>query len=426
MHDDVYCIYSSLWCMDFSIEAGKLLSVDHYLLYTNRSEAQPGLTFQTSPKEKIPNADDEGDDDDDDDDDDDNDEDIEDVIDNDDDDCAASPEQKSPSKSVCVRSVRHTTDASFVSDFYSNSRLHYLSTWGAEFRDYVATLYAKSKRTTCPKLSPSRNDLRRRLRRTIMHIDMDCFFVSVSLRNRANLKGKPVAVCHAQNTKKKIEKERGGGGGESYSEIASCSYEAREAGVRNGMFVGRALELCPNLITVPYDFVQYRETSQVLYDTLARYLACKFTHNSFFYFSLNSYTLEIEAVSCDEAYVDVTDLMLDTDDDDDDDDDASTAQESLPRRLAAKIRQDVFEKTHCCASVGIGTLIRMHMKVRNELFVGPNILLARMATRKAKPDGIYEVKAEIADDFMTCQPVSALPGSTLSFVTKLCAMGSWT
>lgn len=72
------------------------------------------------------------------------------------------------------------------------------------------------------------------------------------------------------------------------SEIASCSYEARAFGVRNGKFLGNARKLCPNLICVPYEFDKYRAVSQKLYEILV------------------SYSHEIEAVSCDEAYIDVT------------------------------------------------------------------------------------------------------------------------
>lgn len=65
---------------------------------------------------------------------------------------------------------------------------------------------------------------------------MDCFFASVALRDRPKeLSEKPVAVAHGQ-----------GSGGES-SEIASCNYVARENGVKNGMFVGRAKQLCPEV-----------------------------------------------------------------------------------------------------------------------------------------------------------------------------------
>ena len=75
------------------------------------------------------------------------------------------------------------------------------------------------------------------------------------------------------------------------SEIASCSYEARAAGVRNGMFLGAARKLCPDIYCVPYQFEQYRQVSQRLYDILV------------------TYSHEIEAVSCDEAYLDVSETL---------------------------------------------------------------------------------------------------------------------
>lgn len=152
----------------------------------------------------------------------------------------------------------------------------------------------------------------------IMHIDMDCFFVSVGLRNHPELRGKPVAITHARNGQISNRPERRANreqefalyserlpegttsriatidGNSSMSEIASCSYEARKCGVRNGMFLGQAVKLCPELRTLPYDFEGYREVSHSLYETIA------------------SYTLDIEAVSCDEMYVDVTNILKET------------------------------------------------------------------------------------------------------------------
>ena len=75
------------------------------------------------------------------------------------------------------------------------------------------------------------------------------------------------------------------------SEIASCSYEARAVGVRNGMFLGPARKLCPDIHCVPYQFEDYRQVSKKLYDILF------------------SYSHEIEAVSCDEAYIDVSEAL---------------------------------------------------------------------------------------------------------------------
>lgn len=64
-------------------------------------------------------------------------------------------------------------------------------------------------------------------------------------------------------------------------------------GVKNGMFVGAALKLCPDLRVIPYDFEGYQEVAKTLYDTVARY------------------TLDIQAVSCDEMLVDLGELLGD-------------------------------------------------------------------------------------------------------------------
>ncbi|MGH0166337.1 UNVERIFIED_CONTAM: hypothetical protein FKN15_065572 [Acipenser sinensis] len=161
----------------------------------------------------------------------------------------------------------------------------------------------------------------------------------------------------------------------SMAEIASCSYEARQAGVRNGMFFGQAKQLCPNLQSVPYDFHSYKEVALTLYETLA------------------SYTHDIEAVSCDEALVDVTDIM--------------TELGVSADCIASALRAEIKDKTKCCASIGMGS----------------NILLARMATRKAKPDGQYYLKPEEVDDFIRDQLVTSLPGVGRSMGYKLGAMG---
>lgn len=240
-----------------------------------------------------------------------------------------------------------TANPKFLTEFYNNSRLHHISTMGAIFKQYVNELKRKgstfpgrkrlmewlktsAKNTTIPHVNKG---FKPKSKRVIMHIDMDCFFVSVGLRKHPNLRGKPVAVTHAkgngmtqaregrdrqyelnyykERAEKKLMKkmkptnqaplvnketfdisdeESTGEPAKpttpskdkkfssiplidetsSMSEIASCSYEARKAGVRNGMFLGPALKLCPGLQTIPYDFEGYKEVSYKLYDIVAR------------------------------------------------------------------------------------------------------------------------------------------------------------
>ncbi|KAK6309649.1 hypothetical protein J4Q44_G00195300 [Coregonus suidteri] len=317
-----------------------------------------------------------------------------------------------------------------ISEFYSHSRLHHISTWRSEFSEYVNTLQSR-RRTPGGTTFPGRDRLRRQRREgsaaapgpqsCILHVDMDCFFVSVGIIHRPDLKGKTVAVTSNRGPGRVVQRpgvdrqpelqyyqkkysypavsERKYGDLEemtsseteshishgnsvdqdtaalSMAEIASCSYEARQAGVRNGMFFGQAKQLCPSLQSVPYDFQAYKEVALAMYETLA------------------SYSHDIEALSCDEALVDSSALLAEL--------------SVTPDELASAIRADVRERTGCSASVGMGS----------------NILLARMATRKAKPNGQYLLRSEEVDDFIRDQTVTSLPGVGRSMGGKLASLG---
>ena len=300
---------------------------------------------------------------------------------------------------------RPSKGTEFVNDFFSHSRLHYLSTWSMELKQFTADML---KRTTpkFPKLPPS-GSLRSQGIRAVVHIDLDCFFVSVSLRDKPHLRGKPVAVTHAKllhdnckqsnadttqnedDSKPVInhsishdEQSEGGGRNlshshvplDSTSDIASCSYKAREAGVSNGMLVGAALKKCPDLILLPYDFESYRAVSQIFYEILLQYSSV------------------VEAVSCDEAYIELTDYCKDSEH-------VSTIVQDL--------RSEVQLKTNCTVSAGIAH----------------NMLLARMCTRVAKPDGQFYLSADEMGRFLGSQKVRDLPGVGYSTANKLKGMG---
>lgn len=148
----------------------------------------------------------------------------------------------------------------------------------------------------------------------------------------------------------------------SMSELASVSYEARTKGVKNGMFLGSALKLCPELKTIPYDFDGYNKVAYALYDTVA------------------DYTLDIQAVSCDEMMVDITDVL--------------NSCRVEPMEYANFLRGEIHRQTECNASVGLGS----------------SLLLARVATKKAKPNGCFWLIDKEAEAFMKTMSVRDLPG----------------
>jgi nucleotidyltransferase/DNA polymerase involved in DNA repair len=112
--------------------------------------------------------------------------------------------------------------------------------------------------------------------RKIIHLDMDCFYAAIELRERPELKGHPVAV----------------GGGSRRGVVTTCNYEARRFGVRSAMPGFKARELCPELVFLPVRFDLYRTESAKIRKILL------------------SYTPLVEPLSLDEAYLDVTGLTL--------------------------------------------------------------------------------------------------------------------
>ncbi|XP_004343692.2 hypothetical protein CAOG_06968 [Capsaspora owczarzaki ATCC 30864] len=301
----------------------------------------------------------------------------------------------------------------FMSRYYQTSRLHFLSTWAAEVKTLVAELLETSAAKDSTGDAPMTVEqlMARSFRdkgaalppipggKVLAHVDMDCFFVSASLLSRPHLVEQPVVVCHSSSTDLA-----------STSEIASCNYPARAKGVRNGMRLGDARQLCDNITCVPYEFEVYRDVMITLYKTLV------------------SYTTIIQAVSCDEAYIDITELVQR---------EIVSSQSELPSggdaqaaetdhsqpppvhsaswtpsatqiaasiaAVVSRIRQEIATRTGCPVSAGIAH----------------NMLLARMATKRAKPSGQFYLAPHKGLEFMLTQAVGDLPGVGWSLARRL-------
>ena len=140
--------------------------------------------------------------------------------------------------------------------------------------------------------------------RKIIHIDMDAFYASVEQRDNPSLRGKPIAVGHAE--------ERG--------VVAAASYEARRYGVRSAMSSAKAKRLCPSLIFVRGRMEVYKEVSRQIHEIF------------------HEYTDIIEPISLDEAFLDVTE---------------NKPGIELAVDIAKEIKQKIRERLHLVASAGV-------------------------------------------------------------------------
>ncbi|KAL6711683.1 deoxycytidyl transferase [Coniothyrium glycines] len=262
-------------------------------------------------------------------------------------------------------------DPNFLEQYYRESRLHHLSTWKADLKSQLQALASEQ--------SASQKARQRRplgARRYVLHIDFDSFFAAVSLIKNPQFKEKPAVVAHGQG---------------SGSEIASCNYPARKFGVKNGMWMKRALELCPDLKILPYDFPAYEDASRAFYESI---LATGGV---------------VQSVSVDEALIDVTNLCIAVGGTDGRkySEGSDYREQAKADDIAKSLRDEVKVKTGCDVSVGIGG----------------NILLAKVALRRAKPAGQYQIKSEEVLDFLGELQVQDLPGVAWSIGGKLEEVG---
>ena len=183
--------------------------------------------------------------------------------------------------------------------------------------------------------------------RIIFHLDMDHFYTAVEEREHPEIRGAPVIVG--------ADPKEGKGRGV----VSTSNYEARKSGVRSGMPISVAWRLCPRAVYLPPNFPLYIRVSREIMD-LVRKFAGKF-----------------EQWGIDEAFLDVTDRV------------GGWAEAEA---LARKIKQEIKEKQNLTASIG----------------VGPNKLVAKIASDFLKPDGLTIVKEEEVEKFLEPLPVRKL------------------
>ena len=194
--------------------------------------------------------------------------------------------------------------------------------------------------------------------RKIIHVDMDAFYASVEQRDAPELRGLPVAV----------------GGSAARGVVAAASYEARTFGVRSAMPSARAVQLCPQLVFCRPRFDVYRAVSQQI--------------RSIFL----DYTPDVEPLSLDEAYLDVTRDLRGI---------------GSATRIAELIRQRIRAQTGLTASAGVSY----------------NKFLAKLASDQNKPDGLCVIRPGEGAAFVAALPVARFHGVGPRGVEKLAVLG---
>jgi DNA polymerase-4 len=195
--------------------------------------------------------------------------------------------------------------------------------------------------------------------RTVFHVDMDAFFVSVEELFDPSLKGKPVVV---------------GGQRDQRGVVAAASYAARKFGIHSAMPLRTAAKLCPQAIFVEGHPDRYRECSEKVHHVLS------------------SFSPQIEMVSIDEAYLDMT---------------GTDRLHGPPMMAADKLHHKMKAETELNCSIGIGT----------------SRLIAKVCSGKAKPHGMLYVVPGQEAKFLAPLEVRDIPGVGKVTEQKLNAIG---
>ena len=195
--------------------------------------------------------------------------------------------------------------------------------------------------------------------RLIAHVDMDAFFVSVERMDRPDLENQPVIV---------------GGSTGRRGVVSAASYEARAFGVHSAMPMARARELCPQAVYIQANHKKYGAASRQVMKVLG------------------DFTPAVQAVSVDEAYLDLS---------------GTERLHGPPLLTAARIREAVLRETSCSASIGLAS----------------SRLVSKIASGLSKPAGILRVYPGGEEAFLRPLKVSKIPGVGKVMVQKLNRLG---
>ena len=182
----------------------------------------------------------------------------------------------------------------------------------------------------------------------IMHVDLDAFFVEVCRRHHPQLRDVELLVVGGRRDERGV--------------VQSASYGARAFGVRSGMPIAEAVRLCPEAVFFQGSFAHYRDASHAVADVLT------------------SFSPTVVMASLDEAYLDFggTERLYPV--------------SLLP--IAESVRDAVRDHAGLNCSIGIG----------------PNRMIAKLASDYAKPRGLMEVRAGWEEGFLAGLSLSAMPG----------------
>lgn len=184
------------------------------------------------------------------------------------------------------------------------------------------------------------------VQRKIIHIDMDCFYAAVEMRDNPEYRGVPLAI---------------GGKVDRRSVLSTCNYQARAFGVHSAMPSYKAKQLCPELVIIPGRMQVYVEISKQIRAIFSRY------------------TDLIEPLSLDEAFLDVTDCKQ---------------FQGSATYIAEDIRRAIFEELQLTASAG----------------VAPVKFLAKIASDENKPNGSCVITPKQIPEFIKTLPLKKIPG----------------